>query len=71
VKKLGQRLQILFTGVQKTATLACNLCKNGGEKGPTPFVKVVEDQEIYNFPIDRLVHFCFEISSNSQSNRDS
>jgi hypothetical protein len=47
------------------------LSKNGGEKDPTPFVKVVEDQEIYNFPIDRLVHFCFEISRNSQSNRDS
>jgi hypothetical protein len=33
------------------------LCKNGGEKDPTPFVKVVEDQEIYNFGIQMFVHY--------------
>jgi hypothetical protein len=69
-EKAWSTLAVTIHRCPETETLACNLCKNGGEKGPTPFVKVVEDQEIYNFPIDRLVHFCFEISSNSQSNRD-
>jgi hypothetical protein len=31
-------------------------------------VKVVEGQLIYNFAIDPLVHFCFEILSNRRSN---
>jgi hypothetical protein len=38
-------------------------------KRHTPFLGVVEDQEIYNFPINHLVHFCFEILSKQQSNR--
>jgi hypothetical protein len=41
-KKLGQHSTLLFTSVQKTANFACNLCKSGGEKGPMPFTKVVE-----------------------------
>jgi hypothetical protein len=57
VKKLAQLLELLFIGAQKIATLACNLCKNGGEKDPTPFAKVVEDQEIYNFGIQMFVHY--------------
>jgi hypothetical protein len=47
--------------VQKTANLAPNLCKNGGEKDPMPFTKVVEDWEIYNFAIHRLGHLCSKI----------
>jgi hypothetical protein len=58
VKKASQRLQSLFIGAQKSVFLACKLCKNGGEKDPTPFAKVVEEYEIYNFPIIHLVHFC-------------
>jgi hypothetical protein len=41
VKNSSQRFWLLFTGAHKTADLACNLRKNGGEKDPTPFVEVV------------------------------
>jgi hypothetical protein len=47
---------LVVTIHRRPETLACNLCKNGGEKDPTPFVKVVEDQEIYNFGIQMFVH---------------
>jgi hypothetical protein len=43
VKNSSQRFWLLFTGAQKTANLACDLRKNGGEKDPTPFVEVVEE----------------------------
>jgi hypothetical protein len=43
VKTSSQRFWLLFTGAQKTADLACNLRKNGGEKDPTLFVEVVEE----------------------------
>jgi hypothetical protein len=42
VKNAGQRSQALFTGTENFCILACELCKNGGEKDPTPFMKVVE-----------------------------
>jgi hypothetical protein len=42
VKFAGQRSQALFTGAENFCILACKLCKNGGEKDPTPFMKVVE-----------------------------
>jgi hypothetical protein len=57
VKNAGQCLWVLFTSAQKTTNLACNLCKNGWEKGHTPFLEVGEDQEIYNFPFYTLVHY--------------
>jgi hypothetical protein len=43
VKNAGQRSQALFISAQKSVILARKLCKNGGEKGPTPFVEVAED----------------------------
>jgi hypothetical protein len=43
VKNSSQHFWLLFTSAQKTADLAGNLCKNGGEKDPTPFVEVVEE----------------------------
>jgi hypothetical protein len=43
VKNAGQHLTLLFTGAQKTANLASNLCTIGGEKGHMPFTKVVEE----------------------------
>jgi hypothetical protein len=58
VKNASQRPESLFIGAQKSVILACKLCKNGGDKDPTPFAKVVEECEIYNFPIIHLVHFC-------------
>jgi hypothetical protein len=58
VKNASQHQESLFIGAQKSLTLACKLCKNGGEKDPTPFAKVVEECEMYNFPIIHLVHFC-------------
>jgi hypothetical protein len=69
VKNAGQRLKLLFIGAQKSVILACNLCTNGWEKGHTPFVKVVEDQEIYNFAIHCLDHFCSTFWSFGRSNR--
>jgi hypothetical protein len=51
LKKIGQRFWSLFTGAQKICMLACLLCTINGEKGHTPFLEVVGDQEIYNFPI--------------------
>jgi hypothetical protein len=69
VKNAGQRLKLLFIGTQKSAILACNLCTTGWEKGHTPFVKVVEDQEIFNFAIDCLGHFCSTFWSFGWSNR--
>jgi hypothetical protein len=38
------------------------------EKGHTPFLEVVGDQEIYNFPIHHLDHFSFKIMRKGQSN---
>jgi hypothetical protein len=69
VKNASQRPESLFTNAQKTANLACFLCTNGGEKDPVPFAKVVEEYEIYNFPIIHLVHLCSKISSLDISNR--
>jgi hypothetical protein len=43
VKNASQRWRSLFIGAQKTANLAPNLCKNGGEKDLMPFTKVVEE----------------------------
>jgi hypothetical protein len=43
VKNSSQRFWLLFIIAQKTADLAFNLCKNGGEKDPIPFVEVVEE----------------------------
>jgi hypothetical protein len=67
VKKRGQRLELLFISAQKTATLACKLCINGGEKDPTPFVKVAEDQEVYNFGIQMFVHYSSNFWRKTQS----
>jgi hypothetical protein len=57
VKNAGQRPRLLFTGAQKTANLASNLCTNSGENDPTPFTKVVEGWEVHNFGIHFLTHF--------------
>jgi hypothetical protein len=54
VEKLGQRLELLFIGAQKSAHLACNLCKIGGEKDPRAFSKIVEGSVLYNFGIQCL-----------------
>jgi hypothetical protein len=43
-------------------SLAAICVKNHGEKHHKAFVKVVEDSEIYNFPIHHLVHFSCKIS---------
>jgi hypothetical protein len=32
VKNAGQRLRLLFTGAQKTANFACDLCSTGWKK---------------------------------------
>jgi hypothetical protein len=69
VKNASQRWRPLFTGAQKTANLAYDLCTIGWEKGHTPFVKVVEGQEIYNFAFHYLDHFCSTFWRFSQSNR--
>jgi hypothetical protein len=67
VKNASQRFWVLFIGAQKSVNLACKLCKNGGGKDPTPFAKVVEDYEIYNFPIIHLVHFSWKIWRKTRS----
>jgi hypothetical protein len=69
VKNSSQRSWSLFIGAQKTAILASKLCKNGWEKGHTPFVKVVEGQEIYNFAIRCLDHFCSTLWRFARSKR--
>jgi hypothetical protein len=61
VRNASQRLGLLFIGAQKSVILARKLCKNGGEKDPTPFTEVVEEHKIYNFPIHTLVHFSWKI----------
>jgi hypothetical protein len=48
-EKLGQHHLLLFIGAQKTAKLACLLCTNCWSKTHRAFVRVVEDQSIYNF----------------------
>jgi hypothetical protein len=42
----------------KISDLGMQIVQTGGEKDPMPFAKVVEECEIYNFPIIHLVHFC-------------
>jgi GDP-D-mannose dehydratase len=41
----------------ENSQVGMHFCTNGGEKDPTPLVKVVEDQEIYNFGIQVFVHY--------------
>jgi hypothetical protein len=41
----------------ENSNLGMQFVQKGGEKDPTPFVKVVEDQEIYNFGIQMFVHY--------------
>jgi hypothetical protein len=41
----------------ENSNLVMQFVQKGGEKDPTPFVKVVEDQEIYNFGIQMFVHY--------------
>jgi hypothetical protein len=55
--KLSQRLHTLFTGIEKTCILACNLCKICWEKHHRAFVEVVEGSDLYKFPYYHLVHF--------------
>jgi hypothetical protein len=47
--------------------LACELCTIGLEKGLTPFVKVGEDQEIYNFGIGHFGYFSLNFWRNCWS----
>jgi hypothetical protein len=42
VKNSSQHPGLLFTNAQKSVILAFKLYKNGVEKDPTPFMKVVE-----------------------------
>jgi hypothetical protein len=48
--------------------LARRSCKIRWEKHYTTFVKVVEDSEIYNFPIHHFVHFYSRFLSKMWSN---
>jgi hypothetical protein len=43
VKNASQHWRSPFIGAQKSAILASDLCKNGGEKDPMQFTKVVEE----------------------------
>jgi hypothetical protein len=49
--------------------LGIQIVHNWLRKSHTPFVKVVEDQGIYNFAIHCSDHFCSTFSSFGQSNR--
>jgi hypothetical protein len=68
VKNSSQRFRLLFTGVEFSAMFYCVSCKICWSKPWSAFVKVVEGQLSYNFAVDHLVHLCFKISSNQQSN---
>jgi hypothetical protein len=57
---IHQHPQICHLGMQ--------FVHNWLKKGHTPFVKVVEDQEIYNFAIHCLDHFYSTFWSFCQSN---
>jgi hypothetical protein len=46
-----------------------SLCKIRWEKHPRAFVKLIEGSEIYNFPIQHLVHFSCKFWSILLSNR--
>jgi hypothetical protein len=48
-KNASQRLQTLFTGVEFSTKFSGVLCKIGWSKPYTPFLEVIEGQEIYNF----------------------
>jgi hypothetical protein len=49
--------QLLFTETWRHSKFGGRLCKIRREKHYRAFVKVVEGNEIYNFPIHHLVHF--------------
>jgi hypothetical protein len=60
VKNAGQHLRLLFTGAQKAANFACDLCSTCWEKDPRVFGKVVEGSVVHNFGIETLDHFCWK-----------
>jgi hypothetical protein len=57
MKNLVNCQQLLFTRTEWHSKFGSNLCEIRWEKHHRAFVKVVEDSEIYNFPIHHLVHF--------------
>jgi hypothetical protein len=71
VKKLGQRQQLQFTGIEWHSKFGSSLCKIHWSKHLWAFVKVVERSEIYNFGIIILGHFSSSFQSYLRSNRGS
>jgi hypothetical protein len=58
---------LLFIKTWRHSKFVSNLCKIHGEKHPRAFVKVVEGNEIYNFPIHHSVHFSSSFGRETQS----
>jgi hypothetical protein len=57
-EKLKSMLLVIVNRHPENSQLGIQFVQKWLRKDPTPFVKVVEGQEIYNFVIHCLDHFC-------------
>jgi hypothetical protein len=68
-EKLGQPSASPIHRNMATFKVWLQFVQNPWRKHPRAFVKVVEGSEIYNFPIDHIVHFSSKFWSYARPNR--